>query len=277
MRPAISNIAWPSAHDDAAVALAASVGFAGIEVAPMKLFGPLHTIELADVRAYRRKLSGLGLAAPALQGILFGTTDVHLFASDAHRRRLHTALLRVADIAIALNAESCVFGAPTLRDPGELPLRDAWEIAVAFFRDIGETFAARGVCLCFEANPSLYKCRFVTRTAEAFDLVNDIASPGVRMQLDTGTIFINGEAPNVIEAVGSAVAHCHVSEPNLAPLGSSGLDHRPIAEALTAAGYMGWVSVEMRVEPAAWQVNIVRAALLLNEAYGLSTARDATA
>ena len=44
------------------------------------------------------------------------------------------------------------------------------------------------------------------------------------------------------------LSHFHVSEPNLAPVYPSTLDHRPIADALRAIGYDRWVSIEMRTQ-----------------------------
>ncbi len=246
LKLAISNLAWPAELDAEAVTLVARIGFAGIELAPSQVFGPIESIELPVVADYGKRLAGLGLTVPSLQGILFGVPRVHLFRSESERSRLALMLRRVAEIAGTLGARACVFGAPALRDPGEMPYETAREEAVHFFRDIGPVFQDAGTALCFEANPALYHCKFITSTSEAFEFVRDIDQAGIRLQLDTGTMFINNEPADIIDRVASKIGHVHASEPNLVPTGTSGLDHAPIAAALRRVGYRGFVSVEIR-------------------------------
>jgi sugar phosphate isomerase/epimerase len=246
---AISNFAWPASADAEAIALAARLGFTGIEVAPAKIFGPLDGVNLSALKDYGKELAAVGLAVPALQGILFGVPDVHLFRSERERSRLAASLRRVAEIASVLGAGACVFGAPSLRDPGDMPYATAKVEAVRFFRAIGQAFEDVGAALCFEANPAVYGCTFITGTREAFDLVREIDHPGIKLQLDTGTIFVNNESPDVISEIAARIGHVHVSEPELAPTGTSGVDHVPVAAALRRGRYRGWISVEMRETP----------------------------
>ncbi|MBL0405069.1 sugar phosphate isomerase/epimerase [Microvirga aerilata] len=262
----ISNIAWPADQDAQALELVAKLGFDGVEVAPRKIFGDLHAVSLDTVQAYRRRLQDAGLAASALQAILFGVEGAHLFESPSSRDRMAAHLRRVAEIADALGARACVFGSPILRDPGSIPLDEASEIAETFLRVIAPDFANRNITLCFEANPPLYKCRFVTRTEEAYSLVERVAVPGVAMQLDTGTMFINGEDPDIIRRTECQIRHFHVSEPNLAPLGTSGVDHTPLASAVKTSNYPHWLSIEMRAVDD-WRGAIQQAYTLVKSLY----------
>lgn len=248
-RLSISNIAWPQDDDPTAIALVASLDFQGVELAPAKVFGSLAEVTSAEVRAYRGQLAAAGLAVPALQGILFGLQGAHLFTDDGSRRQMALHLRRVAEIAAELGASACVFGAPTLRDPGGLPADAAWRIAADFFATAAADYARLGTALCLEANPPLYGCKFVTRTPEALSLVEAVGHPGLALQLDTGTILINGEPPGVIVDAGSRIGHFHVSEPSLAPVGATDADHRPLAAALRASDYQGWASIEMKAVP----------------------------
>lgn len=272
-RRAISNIAWGAEHDGEALDLAAELGFAGIEIAPGKVFGPLDAMDTSAPRRYRQELAARGLVVPALQAILFGATDAHLFTSPEARSRLRERLEAVAALAGELEAGACVFGAPKLRDPGEMPADDAWRTAAAFFADLAPRFAERGTSLCFEANPPIYDCRFVTGTLEAIALVEVVGREGFDLQLDMGTVFANAEADEVVERAGGIARHCHVSEPGLAPLGTApSADHARTGRALAASGYGGWISVEMRAvddRPGAMR----RAAALVAEHYGGRSAR----
>lgn len=265
-RLSVSNLAWPSQVDDAALDLLVELGFEGVELAPSKVFGDLKAIALREVRAYRRRVEGRGLSVSALQAILFGVPGVHLFESPASRERMAGHLRRVAEIAGELGAGACVFGSPTLRDPGTRSTDQALAIAEEFLSSVALDFAVQGVELCFEANPSIYQCRFVTRTQEAFDLVDRMNVPGIAMKLDTGTMFINGEEPSIIRQVERRIGHFHVSEPNLVPIGETGIDHTPIAEALNGSTYAQWISIEMK-EVDDWCRAVRRAYRLVHSQY----------
>ncbi|MCM2505990.1 sugar phosphate isomerase/epimerase [Aureimonas altamirensis] len=247
-RRSISNIAWPAKCDEDAIALVQRLGFEGVELAPSKVFGPLDAVVTADLRAYRCHLASRGLAIPALQAILFGISDAHLFAGPAMRKTLASHLGRVAEVAGELGAGACVFGSPGLRDPGMLGFEEAEAIAAEFFAELAPKFASHGTVLAFEANPPVYGCRFVTRTLEAIELVERVETAGFGLQLDTGTVFTNGEDMDVTEQAARLCVHCHLSEEGLGPVDPARRDYEPAFRALERGGYRGWVSIEMRAQ-----------------------------
>jgi sugar phosphate isomerase/epimerase len=261
----VSNIAFPGAELGAAIALLRRLDICGIEVAPYNVFGRWE-VSAADIQAFRKTLHDAGLRCPAMQGIVYNAGGAHLFASPEAREALHRHLVMIAKMAGALGARACVFGAPKLRDPGDLPPLEARAIAVDFFRRIGPVFASEGVTLTFEPNARAYACRFITTTAEAIDLVEEIDTQGVGLQIDTGTLFLEHEDPQVLTGAARHAAHGHVSEPDLAPLGTSGVDHRPVAAALRASDYNGSLSIEMRAV-VGWQAAIERAVALVRGTY----------
>jgi sugar phosphate isomerase/epimerase len=143
------------------------------------------------------------------------------------------------------------------------------EHAAEFFATLAPAYHACGSCLSFEANPPKYGCRFATCTAEAAELVRRVHHPGFGLQIDTGTVLMNGESPDSLGDLLPLVAHVHVSEPNLAvpvPVPSRAVAHQPIAAALRRAGYAGWLSAEMRMVPD-WRAALAAAAALLGELY----------
>lgn len=248
-----------------ALPLLPALGFAAIEIAPFNVFGRWDDV-LEDARRLRDAIAGHGLLCTALQGIIYNVADVELFASAATRGRLARHLEGVAALAGILGARACVFGAPRQRDPGELSPAQAWDIAVRFFRTIGPAFAAQQSALAFEANATRYACRFVTTTDEAAALVVEVATPGFGLQIDTGTIFLEHEAPEVLRLAAPLAVHAHVSEPDLQVVGVSGLDHASIATALHTAGYAGSLSIEMRAD-ADWRGAVARAAAFVQATY----------
>ncbi len=263
----ISNLAWPAESDEEAIDLAISEGFEGIEIAPFKVFGTWCDDEIVvKANAYRARLAEKEVVIPALQAIVFGAEDCHLFRSNETRRNLATHLGKTARLAGLLEAQACVFGAPKLRDPGSLTRAQAMTIAVDFFSEIAGLFESEGASLAFEANAVQYDCRFITHTFEAVDLVRFVDHPGVRLQLDTGTMFqMQEELESIIKAVPFA-AHFHASEASLAPVGSVGSNHAAVADALIKGSYNHWKSVEMRPTDD-WRGNIRRAAHVMKSTY----------
>lgn len=260
-----SNIAWPSEELPRALALIKKLGLSAVEIAPYNVFG---TWEVGDdqVLALRSQIEDAGLVCSALQGILFEVPRAHLFESPESRLVLADHLGRIARIAALLGASASVFGAPRQREPGDLPPEQAQAIAVEFLASIASRFDDLGTALAFEANARVYACRFVTTTREAIELVKAVGRPGIALQIDMGTIFLEREDPRILLDAAPLAAHAHVSEPGLQPLGSEGLDHGPLARALRESRYSGYLSIEMRKVPD-WENALSAAARLLQEEY----------
>lgn len=258
-----SNIAWPSDSLDEALALLADLGCAAVEIAPFSVFGRWQNID-EEAKRLRDAIERRRLVCSALQGILYGVDDIALFGSDQSRSFFESHMGRVAGLADLLGAKACVFGAPKQRDPGDLPMREAWDIAVTTLRKLGPVFAARDCALAIEANARRYGCRFVTTTAEAVRLVAEVDTRGIALQIDTGTILLEAEPPEVLHLAAPLAVHAHVSDVDLQPPGSAG--HSSIATALRDSGYAGSLSVEMRhIE--AWRTVIPAAATFVRAAY----------
>lgn len=262
-RTSISNMAWPADDDREALAIVAANGFAGVELMPFKTFGS-WSVPASAIRAYLERLSESGLQVAALQGIAFGVENIHLFASVEHRRRLSDHMERVADIAALLGAGASVFGAPSLRVPGNRSVHEALDIAVETFSGIASIFDARKTVLCFEPIPERYGCRFVNTTEEACDLVRRVGHRAFRAQIDTGSIFINQEPGASVAAALPLAGHLHLSEPDLVPLGTADNDHGSMAAILS--GWSGWRSVEMKVS-ANWRAAIEQACGIVQTIY----------
>lgn len=244
MRLAVSNLAWPTADDAEALALLASLGVDGVEVAPAKV---------TDApRYYRAMIEDCGLKIPALQGIMFNRPDLNLFGDHGPLEDHFSAM---ADLASELGAEVMVFGAPRNRLRGGLSLTAAWNLAVDTFRDLA--FVSHGVIIGIEPIPLSYGCDFLTNWMSVWAMVREVCDPGVMVHLDSGCV-----GDEIVYAIEEASpVHFHFSQPGLDDFSQPLPSQAAAATALRATNYQGWATIEMRQRPD-WKSAITRAVTL---------------
>ena len=246
MKLAASNIAWDPAEDDAVAAILRERGFTGVEIAPGKRWESPIDATKQEIAAYRADWEKRGLSIVAMQALLFGRADLQLFGSATVRRALREYLTAIIEMAHGLGAHALVFGSPKNRKRGKMPLDEATGIATEFFRELGAIAVSRGCVICIEPNPPAYDCDFINTTAEAVALCERIGSRGVKVNGDAGAMATNAEDPAATIAASAAwFGHFHASEPGLAEV-ADGPVHRAAGPALSATGWDGWVSIEMR-------------------------------
>lgn len=238
MRLAASNIAWEAAEDERMYELLAKLGFSGLEIAPSRLFGPTPYERIDEAAAWAEGLRARhGLAVASMQSIWFGRTE-EVFGAPEGREALLSYTREAILFAEAVGCGNLVFGCPRNR---RLDGRDA-SVARGFFLELGEFAAEHGTVVALEANPPIYNTDYLNATPEACALAREVGCPGLRVNLDLGTMVENGEGVSDVDL--SLVNHVHVSEPHLAPVVAREL-HHDVAAALVAAGYEGFVSLEM--------------------------------
>jgi D-psicose/D-tagatose/L-ribulose 3-epimerase len=245
---AVSNIAWPTAEQAVVLSALRELGVAAVEVAPTKLFPDPSAASAADVDAARGWWADQGFAVVAAQALLFGRPDLTLFDSAEGRERTLDYLGRVLATCGRLGAGACVFGSPKNRRRGDLPDAATRDTAVSFFRRLADHAADSGTTVVLEANPPRYGADFVTRAAEAVELVRAVDHPAFRLHLDTACMTLAGDPlRETFDAGFPLLGHFHVSEPDLAAPGPGGaVDHAAFAAELKGREYAGRVSLEMR-------------------------------
>ncbi len=261
MKLAISNIAWDPAEDEAIASLLRRYDIDAIDVAPGKYFPDPAAALDEDIERVRNWWLDRGIEIFGMQALLFGTTGLNLFGPPAVQEAMLRHLAAVCRIGAGLGVRQLVFGSPRNRDRTGLTDQEALDRAVDFFRRLGDTATASGVATCLEPNPPCYGANFMTTGAETLQVVQAVAHPGIRMQLDTGALTINGEdLAAAVTDCASFIGHVHASEPDLKPLGDGGTDHGRVASALAKHLPGHVVSIEMLAtgdEP--HQVSIERA------------------
>jgi sugar phosphate isomerase/epimerase len=267
-RIGISNIAWDVEHDAQVAELLAGSGIGAIDIAPRKYFPDPFAATPDDTERVRRWWLDRGVEITGMQGLLFGTTGLNMFGDAASQSEMLRHLGGVCRLAGMLRAPRLVFGSPRNRDRSGVDDAQCDRIAIDFFRRLGDIAAGHEVLICLEANPARYHCNFMTHTDETARMVGLVDHPAVRMQLDTGTMTINGEPyAEGIRRHARLIGHVHASEPDLVTLGEGGTDHRAVAAALDQALPGQLVMIEM--------ASVARDAQLAAVARGLKVALGA--
>jgi D-psicose/D-tagatose/L-ribulose 3-epimerase len=246
MRLAISNIAWDIAEDEAVAKLLNSSDVDAIDIAPGKYFPEPTSATEGDIARIKNWWSERSIEITGMQALLFGTSGLNVFGPLEVQDAMLQHLKAVCRIGACLGAKRLVFGSPRNRDRTGLSDQAAIDVAVPFFRRLGNIAESYGVLICLEPNPICYGANFMVTSAEVAQVVEQIAHPSIRMQLDTGALTINGEDPTtVLQDFAPLIGHVHASEPNLVPIGDGGTAHDKVAEALELHAPIHVVSIEM--------------------------------
>ena len=153
MRIAISNLAWDVTEDAAVAAMLAERGIDAIDIVAAKYFPVPAQADSAKVEAVRRWWSGRGVEITGMQALLFGTSGLKLFGSDADRAAMLDHLTATCRIGASLGATRLVFGSPRNRDRGAFDEVRAQAVGIDFFRRLGDVAAHAGVSVCIEPAP----------------------------------------------------------------------------------------------------------------------------
>lgn len=271
MRLAVSNLAWPATADDAVAGVLRAHGASGVELAPTRVWPAAPAVPLAEARARAEWWRVRGLEVVAFQAILFGRPELSVFSSGPALTTLQRHLGEMGILAAAMGAHVLVLGAPGNRRRGALGFDDAVRVAADGLRPVAVALAPLGVHLCVEPNPPRYGCDFVTTAAEAYVLAEAVGHPNFGVHLDAAALALAGEtSPAALASVMPHVRHFHVSEVDLAPVGSAtDVSHAVIGASLRACNYSGWRSIEMRAQEAVpWETAIPAALAVARACYG---------
>ena len=240
-RLSISNISWPSEDDMTVYSLMQKLGFTGLEIAPTRIF-PLKPYEhIQDAHTWARSLyENYGFSVPSIQSIWYGKTE-RLFGAEQERLELLSYTRKAIDFAEAIGCRNLVFGCPKNRI---IPQDNNDDIAVEFFRLLGDYACEHDTIIGMEANPVIYGTNYINTTEEARDLVRRVGSDGFKLNLDIGTMIYNNESISVVENDIASINHVQISEPSLKAIQERDLHHE-IKYILTDR-YDGFVSIEMR-------------------------------
>lgn len=241
MKLSISNIGWSAEQDDMVYTMMKEYGYSGLEIAPTRIFPDAPYEKNAEAEKWSKELKQqFGFSIPSMQSIWFGRQE-KIFGDAQERQILIDYTKKAIDFAAAIDCKNLVFGCPRNRN---LPDGMDADIAVAFFKELGDYAAGSGTVIGMEANPPIYNTNYVNDTKAALALIEKVASKGFLLNLDVGTMIQNGEKAS--ELVGNVkwINHVHISEPGLKPIMERDI-HGEIKEVLCKENYEGFISIEM--------------------------------
>ena len=242
MKLSISNIAWTKENDNEVYEFMRELGYSGLEIAPTRVFGETPYNKLKEASEFKTELKERkNFCIPSMQSLWNGRSE-RLFGSPEERLVLSDYTKEAIRFAKELACGNLVFGCPKNRNTY---LEEDFEIGLRFFRELGDYAVINNTVIGFEANPVIYGTNYMNDTLSAIQLVENIKSTGLKLNLDLGAMIYNEEKADILQGKTGLVNHVHISEPNLKIIEKRKL-HREVIKILSKEGYDGYISVEMQ-------------------------------
>jgi sugar phosphate isomerase/epimerase len=222
------------------------IGYRGIEVAPFTLAEHADSLTPRQ-RAKLREIAELrGLQIIGLHWLLVKPPGLHITHPDAAVREATAGyFIELVNLCADLGGKIMVIGSPKQRNllPG-VDHKQAMGYAAEVITTCLEPAAKRGVTLAIEPL-SIKETDFLVCAADAVELIERIAHPNFRLQLDVKSMSDEAKTiPQIIRESAKHLVHFHVNDLNLLGPGMGDVRYEPIIAALREAGYNGWLSVE---------------------------------
>jgi sugar phosphate isomerase/epimerase len=254
MRIALCNEVLQPLPFDKQCALAASLGYDGLEVAPFTLAEDPSALTDAQARAFRRIAEDHGLRITGLHWLLVAPSGLSMVAEDAAvRDRTAGFMQRLVELCAAMGGSYLVHGSPKQRSvPEGMPREQAWAHARECLARAAERARACGVTYCLEPlSPS--ETDLVNTVEEAVLLVAEVGSPGLKTMIDCSAAG-QAEHEPVHELMArwmptGHIAHVQVNDPNRRGPGQGQLRFEPILATLLAQQAQGHYNGLIAVEP----------------------------
>ncbi len=241
MKLAASNIGWEAEQDNIVYSMLAKHGFTGLEIAPTRIFPEKPYEKLVMAKEWAKRVYEMyGLQICSMQSIWFGRNE-RLFGSESERDELLEYTKRAVDFARIIGCHNLVFGCPRNRI---VPDGVNDDIAVDFFRMLGEYAINNDTVIGMEANPTIYNTNYINTTKQALELIEQVNSKGFCLNLDVGTMLQNRENIDELDDKGRWINHVHISEPGLKAIQHRKV-HKELKVKLFREKYKGFISIEM--------------------------------
>lgn len=230
-------------------ALAAALGYDGLEIAPFTLGEDPASLGSAARRTLRQTAEREGVAITGLHWLLTVPKGLSITTDDAAlRARTIAHIEAMVGLCADLGGGVLVHGSPEQRRfsdaAGPQAARDNATVVLARAADAAQR---AGVVYCLEPlSPELTD--FVTSIDEAAAIVHAVGSPNLATMIDTSAAWAGEEeAPDALlrrHLPTGLLRHVHLNETNRRAPGQGEHAFLPVVRALVDGGYDGVVAVE---------------------------------
>jgi sugar phosphate isomerase/epimerase len=247
MRFAICNEIFQGWKLPDVFAAAARLGYAGVEIAPFTLADSVTDIPAAERQKIRESAARNQIEVAGIHWVLVKPEGLYINHPDsALRERTAQYFCDLVDFCADVGGKVMVVGSPKQRNllPG-VSRAQGWDWATTTFRNAVRRAEDRGVVICFEPLAPA-ETNFINTAAEALEFVQQLRSPCFKIILDVKAMCSESKPiPMIIRESWPHFGHFHANDRNLKGPGFGDVDFSPIAAALKAVGYNGFVSVEV--------------------------------
>jgi sugar phosphate isomerase/epimerase len=229
-------------------ALAAALGYDGLEIAPFTLGEEAYRMPAGERAQVRRTCADAGIAVSGLHWLLVAPEGLSITSSDpAVRAKTLEVMRRLVGLCADLGGSYLVHGSPAQRGLDAEDRAGSVQRGEEAWAAVARDAEAAGVTYCIEPLAPR-ETDFVNTVAEAVAIVERIGSPALRTMIDTSAAAA-AEAEPVADVVErwmptGLVAHVQLNDRNRRGPGQGEDAFRPILSALKRTGYSGWLAME---------------------------------
>lgn len=230
-------------------ALAAALGYDGLEIAPFTLSDDPASLTAAERANVRRIAESEGIAITGLHWLLNVPAGLSLTGDDPEtHRRTGDHMAAMVDLCADLGGTVIVHGSPKQRALSDAATPErARDNALALLRRAGERAQGAGVVYCIEPlSPAM--TGFVTNVREALDIVDEIGIPALCTMIDTLAAWGGeSEEPDALirrHMPSGRIRHIHLNDDNSRAPGQGERRFAPILQALFDTEYDGVIGIE---------------------------------
>lgn len=235
-------------------ALAAKLGYDGLEVAPFTLAEDPMRISDAQAMQFERVAQDHGLRIFGLHWLLVAPAGLSIVSPDkAVRDRTVAVMHRLVELCALMGGHYLVHGSPKQRSVPPGSSRDAaLEHARDCFARVAVAARDRSLAYCIEPLAAR-ETDLINTVAEAAAIVDAIASPGLKTMIDCSAAGQSEAEP--VDALMAQwmptghIAHVQVNDPNRRGPGQGEMRFAPILRTVRSMQALGHYEGIVAVEP----------------------------
>jgi sugar phosphate isomerase/epimerase len=244
---AICNEVFQGWSLDKTFRFAAATGYDAVEISPFTLAETVADISALQRKAIRENAAQAGIQISGIHWILVKPAGLYINHPDhSIRERTRDYFCELVDFCADIGGSFMVVGSPKQRNVMDgVSYEQAWQWALDTFREPVARAEKRGVTICLEPLSPM-ETNFINTAAEAVRFIQQFKSPNFKIILDVKAMSSEAKAiTQIIQESADYVGYFHANDPNLKGPGFGQVAFKPIAGALAAVGYKGFVSVEV--------------------------------